>query len=89
MPGHTGRKHECSYAQDWGGAQHYGNGDQLDVSDSALSCGTQWDHRLQRGHLRKDYKCEYDCIFLIYGFIYCLKHPRLFMCPVNEMNELK
>lgn len=61
--GPTGSKHERSYAKDRGGAQHHGHGDQLDVSDSALSGGTQRDHRLQRGHLGEDCQRAYDFLF--------------------------
>lgn len=62
--GPTASKHECSNAKDWGGAQHYGHGDQLDVSDSSFSGGTQWDHYLKRGHLGEDCQCAYDFALL-------------------------
>lgn len=56
----TGSRHECPHAEDRSSAQHDGHGDQLDVSDSAFSGGTQWDRHLQRGELRKDCQCAYD-----------------------------
>lgn len=71
--GPTGSKNERSHAKDWGGAQHHGHGDQLDVSDSALSGGTQRDHYLKRGHLREDCQCAYDffaSVCALYSFVH-------------------
>lgn len=76
--GPTGSKHERSYVKDRGGAQHHGHGDQLDVSDSALSGGTQRDHHLQRGHLGEDCQRAYDflcffaSVYALYLFVQAL-----------------
>ena len=77
--GPTGSKHERPYAKDRGGAQHHGHGDQLDVSDSALSGGTQRDCHLQRGHLGEDCQRAYDylcffpkCVCALYLYLHLL-----------------
>lgn len=79
--GPTGSKHERSHAKDWGGAQHHGHGDQLDVSDSAFSGGTQRDHHLQRGHLGEDCQRAYD--FLCFSTSICALHLSVHALIVN------
>lgn len=62
------KRNERAAAEDRGGAQHHGHGDQLDVPDTALSGGTQWDHRLPRRHLREDRQRAYSRLLFSHPF---------------------
>lgn len=81
----TGSSHERPHAEDRSGAQHHGHGDQLDVSDSAFSGGTQWDRHLQRGELREDCQCAYGIFSFSPYFVHAVS---LHMQRVLEQRSL-